>query len=164
MRRRPRQGLRRCGVRHAAEALCGCWELTRLEFAAAVYPGLDGMLAMIGAAAGSRLEWLRLGAASLSTEPADEARAFWALPLHYPCLKHLEVELWPALATAAALDESLTAMLHTLGVVLPHCPALKEVSIGLVWDSGIPQHLPRSAAYCGELAAAFPGKRLKFDF
>ena len=160
------------GVKFAAESLRGCVELTRLDFSALVYPRLHDMLAMVGAAAGRRLEWLRLKFAPLKEGVlADEAREFWALLLHYPCLKHLEVQLDLTVPSdsksppeAPAMDEALTAMLRTLEVVLPHCPALDEVVFGVGWSSGKQRQLPRCTAYCGELAAAFPGRRLKLGF
>ena len=74
------------GIARVSEALRGCSALTRFDFYAAVYPRMQDMLAMVGAAAGERLVWLRLDGAHLKPACRGGARIFRAAPL-LPLLK-----------------------------------------------------------------------------
>ena len=123
-------------IARVSEALRGCSAVTPLDFSAVYpfFPHIQDMLATVGAAAGERLAWLRLDGVHLKRTPEEEARAFFALPLYYPRLKHLEIVLdkFQVFTPAGlSMDESLTAMLRTLEVVLPHCPALSRGGVNV---------------------------------
>lgn len=150
-----------------AEWLRPCTQLARLKLDAEFEPPLHQVLAAVGAAVGESLVSLELGHALLPASPADAARAFYALPLHYPRLKQLSVLVEctsgesadAADAHVAADAASLLALLRPLDVLLPACSALSalELDVHRMGGRRAPE-FGRVRDCWAALSAAHPGK------
>ena len=145
------------GARERLAIMAGCLQecplVARLRIFTDFQLPAHRVLAKLGAAAGANLRTLKLASAVLPASPTEAARAFDALPLHFPRLAELslavavpdETEDRGAGAAAAAL-----AMLRPLDALLPRCPALSAVTVTPVVTSPCGRSHFKCVAECCE--------------
>lgn len=136
------------------------WSLaSRAQICARFDTPLHDLMAALGAWLGKRLRSLAIERTSVPLDPAEAAMVFHLLPACYPGLETLELRLETSGARDECVEASMLAMLQPLQALVPHCRALKALTVMAYGDYG---KLPRVRELGCRLCSAYP--RVSFDF